>query len=201
MDPKRRWVLIVACFVFGGCLVQQQQDLTVTEARNTQDVLNPLIRDEALHLLHQNNLSFEGLVVREVEEDDLGFTHIRCDQSFQELPVFKEEMIYHFNEKGELYFTSGERLVEREVNTNPQVNKDQAGETALEEIKKIKIAQDSIPENLKAELGFLREKLGDTSSSLVLVWKIIPQEGDYPQVFVDAQKGTVVYSDSGIRDD
>jgi hypothetical protein len=98
-------------------------------------------------------------------------------------------------------FSSGKKLVEARAETTLQVSKDQAGQIAVKEIVKIKIDRGPVPTNLRAEFGFLREKLGDISSSLVLVWKVTPQESDYPQVFVDAQKGVVFYSDSGIRDD
>jgi hypothetical protein len=94
MDLKGRWVLLFACFIFGGCLVQQQQDLTVLEVKNTQDTFTPSTRDDVLGLFRQNDLSLEGLVVREVSEDDLGFTHIRCDKILQGLPVFKEEVFF-----------------------------------------------------------------------------------------------------------
>lgn len=201
MSSKRGWALAVVCFIFGGCLVRKQQNPVVREVEVDQDTLNTPIPDAILSLFRQSDLSLEGLVVEEIGVDGLGFTHIRCSKTFQGLPVFKEEVIYHFNKEGELYFTSGEKLVETGVNTNPRVNKDQAGQMAVEEMKKIKMDGGSVPANLKIELGFLREKLADISTSLVLVWKVTPPENDYPQVFVDAQNGVVVYSDSGIRYD
>ncbi|MBP1969963.1 Zn-dependent metalloprotease [Virgibacillus natechei] len=132
----------------------------------------------------------ENLKVSDVQEDDLGMTQVRFNQTKNGVPVEGTEVIVHFNENEELVTVNGNYNPEAEktsINTDPTLDEEDA-------IKAASSAVDA-PQNMKydpiSELviyPFEEEKL--------LAYKVnVTFMGETPGnwfVYVDAKNGNVI---------
>lgn len=80
----------------------------------------------------------ESLKVKSVQEDDLGMTHIRFNQTKNGVNVEGSEVIVHFNKENEVVLVNGSHNVEvvgDKIDTKPSVNADKALQTAKSSVK------------------------------------------------------------------
>jgi len=84
--------------------------------------LQPLYGDSAF------GLSFQP---RKTECDDLGFWHVRLQQSLLGLPVVGAELIVHFNREGKPYQVNGEAIRHPSLNLVSGITAESAAESAI----------------------------------------------------------------------
>jgi Zn-dependent metalloprotease len=204
---KRRLVfLIMLSFGLLGCvrgggeggLADGRDDLKIKRVEPTGQRAGSEALAKIRALFKDNDLSLQGLALTGVEVDNVGFTHARFRQTLNDLPVFNRDLIFHFDKSGRLTTISGQKSAAVEAPTKPEVNEEKAGRIAwaqMERMRADEVGVGPVLPSLVAELGYWQKQNGD----LVLVWKLTPEGERYPQVFVEARTGGVVFSDSGVR--
>lgn len=161
----------------------------------------------AKELFRKNNIDIGTLAVVRVEKDEFGGTHIRSDQFYKGLPIFFEDIIYHFDASGFTIKTevspidgtqgivvSGERIGELDLSIEPKISMYAAARKAREKMK--------LNYFFTAELGILDLNAGISYAkpNFVLVWKVKPRGVDeYPYTVIDANNGRLLKYDDGIR--
>lgn len=204
-------ILGLFVFVLGGCARNGldfqadggPKDLSVFEVKVNDQAIDPAWLEKVQELFNRNRLKLDDLIPKEVEADDLGYTHARFDQTVNHLRVFHQEVIYHFDQNGQLSSVSGRRLEPSANSAAPTLTKEAAAQIAAAEMQtmagKEQLRQLTLQE-LNAELGYYHQSAGDEEAAdLVLTWKIEPKSQRYPLIFVNAETGSIVDSDSGIR--
>jgi Zn-dependent metalloprotease len=71
------------------------------------------------HLMFQLNDPLDELSVKSLKTDELGFTHIKFQQSYKSIPVWASEIALHLNQQNQVYLIQG-RYIPTPVNVNPQ---------------------------------------------------------------------------------
>ncbi|WP_188454939.1 M4 family metallopeptidase [Virgibacillus oceani] len=156
-------------------------------ASDTSNALNYLKKNEKIIGVKNPG---ENLKVKSVQEDDLGMTHIRFNQTKNGVPIEGAEVIVHFNKKNEIVSVNGHHnkaAANNAIDTAASIKADKALELAKSSVK--------APETLAYE---------PTSDLVVypfegknsLAYKInVNFLGDEPGnwfVFVDANTGEVI---------
>jgi Zn-dependent metalloprotease len=165
--------------------------------------------EKAKELFEKNNVSLSNFIITRVDVDELGMTHVRGFQTYQSLPVFTGDLIYHFTKNGEKRGETDLGIVELQdyssfVSGNvfdpklaPSLSPKLSAQEAFQETRKRSDCQ--LPFT-QAELGIFDPNAtsGQEGKEYVLVWSL-SNGGNGLQSYVDAQSGTIYYCDNGIR--
>lgn len=73
--------------------------------------------------------------------DELGMHHVKLQQTYKNIPVYNAESIVHTDKNGKTNYLNGRIYPSFEINTTPSINKAQAIENALTDLKLISIVQ------------------------------------------------------------
>ena len=170
---------------------------------------NHLISDSELKtvisLFKSNNLNLDNFLIYRLQKDDLGYTHVRCYQYINNLNVFSDDVIFHFDKQGHYYFLSGELISNIDIKPSPSMD--------VREVIKLffhNVENDGFYSNNKkqiedgcflCELGYFDLNAGTSyaSQNFRLVWRIRPEESEYPYAFINDSDNTLIYYDNGIR--
>ena len=126
-----------------------------------------------------------------VKTDDLGLTHVRMQQIFQNIPVWAAELIVHLDKAAHVYLVQGRYLpTPQKISTTPNLTRNQAVE---------RVAQ---------ELGISTADCGSCTAKLVIFAQDFAIDGHAPRlayqvhaspsliegwdVMVDAETGTIL---------
>lgn len=156
-------------------------------------------------LFKSNNLSLDNFQVYRFQLDDLGHHHVRCYQFVNDINVFSNEVIFHFDKTGHYYFLSGEII--SEINIDPSPGLDQ--QSVIRLFLKRGEADEFQGENLKdledkcfsCEIGYwdLNTGISYADTDFRLAWRIKPEGRDYPVAIINDEENKVIYYDNGIR--
>jgi len=97
--------------------------------------------EQSFQFFEDNRLIFDmkdpktELKVYRIKTDDLGMTHIRFKQYYQNLEVYGTELITHFNKVGQLNSVNGEYFNDINLSIIPKISETDAGLKALSDIK------------------------------------------------------------------
>lgn len=133
----------------------------------------------------------DALRTTRVKLDDLGMAHTRVQQLVNGVPVFGGEAIVHLDERGKLFGVTDDLLANVQVNTTPDLTKEEAMEIAAEELFG---GEGQLSADPEASLWVLRHEGTDH-----LVWRVqlrrtLGQAGDtMPLYFIDAHTGELVW--------
>ena len=100
----------------------------------------------AEELFQKNNIDIGTLAIVEVVKDKHGITHIWSKQFYNGLPVFFGDIGYHFDKAGKAQdrsiidgtkdiFTSGDRVSDLGISTEPSISASTAARKAREKMK------------------------------------------------------------------
>jgi len=173
--------------------------------------INHLISDQDLNtvqsLFKSNNLSLDNLLVYKLQSDNLGNTHVRCYQYINDLIVFTDDVIFHFDKQNHYYMTSGELISSIDIKPYPSMNTWQVGKSFLQIIKNDGYNGDILKQFedgcFSCELGYydLNAGTGYTSQNFRLAWKIIPKDLQYPVAYINDSDNSLIYYFDGIIPD
>jgi len=124
--------------------------------------------------------------------DDISMTHIKYQQTFNGIKIFPSQLIVHFNKDGSIESVNGRYFPTPETTITPVLSKE-AGISAAE--KSIKYF-DSKTKSVELMLYSKEFQL-----LLVYAVKLPSYEKPNMVVYIDAQNGTVIKIDDGIRYD
>lgn len=154
-------------------------------------------------LFSANNLSLDNFLVFRLQKDDLGYKHVRCYQYVNNLQVFSDEVIFHFNTQNQYYFLSGEIISGIDISSNPKMSRSEAVNLFLDLVdddghfNSNNLSDDCF----KCEIGYydLNAGTGNSTHSFKLAWKIQREDSDTPFAYIDDTDKSKIYYDNGIR--
>ncbi|MGE5447772.1 MAG: hypothetical protein ACM3PR_05370 [Bacteroidales bacterium] len=163
--------------------------------------------DLAKSLFESNHIDDSQLQFWRLQSDALGYHHVRCNQYVNKLKVFTTDVIYHFNQKGIHYFTSGELAPPIELDTLPRMTADAVVEKYLDKLNTDEFyGQSGLSKEIKQgcfeiEFGYCNLNVfrNLSTDSYAKAWKINPKGKGYPYAYINDMTFEVIYYDNGIR--
>ncbi|HNW56658.1 MAG TPA: hypothetical protein PLR88_02120 [Bacteroidales bacterium] len=167
------------------------------------DLIGKSDYDTVKSLFSTNNLSLDNFWVYCLQKDDLGHRHVRCQQYANNLQVFSDEVIFHFNSQNQYYFLSGEIIPGIDISSDPRMSK----------IEVMKLFFDIVDEDghfssdnfkndcLQCEIGYydLNAGTGNSTHNFKLAWRIQREDYDFPYAYINDTEKSKIYYDNGIR--
>ncbi len=209
-------LLLLAIFMVGSILAAEEEKVwgpnhlrnnpTMTIYQETASGLPlyvsgklsaPVVRgsevSEALKFFDNNKGAYriadpvKELLVKRIDEDELGMQHIRFQQYYKGLKVIGGEMVVHYNRSGELTTVNGLYEPGIDLATTPSISSGQALETARTDL--MSFFGDGRPDQPELVV-FPWENKNYLSWRLFLYSDNPPGRWEY---FIDASSGEVIY--------
>ena len=180
--------------------VQNDMQYTATQNSPVNSILPESEMKVIKSLFDSNRMSYANYQFYQLNTDDLGFTHVRCYQFVNNLKVFSEELIFHFNKNNEHYLTSGNIINSIGLDTNPSLNRDKAAEIFIRRTEQEK-APTVDPAILKGsfDIEFGYTGLDDSSAKFAKAWKVKPAGKAYPFAYINDDNSEIIFYDNGVR--
>jgi hypothetical protein len=170
---------------------------------------NHLISDQDLitvkSLFEINHLSLDNFQVYRLQKDELGYNHVRCYQYVNDLNVFSNDVIFHFDNDDHYYFLSGEIISRIDIDPDPKLDQRTVVKLFLENVKVDEFYSEYLKEFedgcFLCELGYWDLNAGISYADLDfrLAWRIRPEGYDYPFAVINDTENQLIYYDNGIR--
>ncbi len=147
------------------------------------------------NLFRINNAAAE-FAVKKVENDDIGFEHVRLSQQYQGIPVYGGDLIVHFNSKGEITAVNGNYLPDiKLVTVSAKISAADSIEIARKKLKVTKTDYRAAP--------VVNLKVYPFKGTYFLIWHaVLPvgsaKLGDW-EYFIDANSGKVLHKFNGLK--
>jgi Zn-dependent metalloprotease len=204
-------IIIVAISICIG-LISCKQDETenrycVNQIRNSSAtiVLSLHQMDTIKLLFDYNHLDYSKYLFYSLQNDELGYHHVRCYQFENNLQVFTNDLIFHFNDKNNYYFLSGYLVGKINLDTSSKMSSDSVVAKYLYALEQDKDYVDDKKEIFNncfdLEFGYydLNAGTSNTSKNFTKAWKIKPAKSDYPYAYINDTKSEIISYDNGIR--
>ena len=156
-------------------------------------------------LFESNSIDYSNLQFYRVQTEASGRHHIRCHQYINNLKLFTNDVIFHFDENDQFDHISGGLI--------QQINLDTIAKTENYEL--VGIFEKSLTEDSTSfvgdmdldtccfdlEFGYydLNIAAGSPDYSFAKVWKITFKESEFPYLIVNDNNAEPIYYDNGIR--
>jgi hypothetical protein len=154
-------------------------------------------------LFSTNDLSLDNFLVYRLQKDDLGHRHVSCYQYVNNLQVFSDEVIFHFDVQNQFYFLSGEIISGIDISSDAKMSKNEVVKLFLELVDDdgFYTSYSLKDECFKCEIGYydLHAGTGNETHNFRLAWKIQPEDSDYPFAYISDNDKLKIYYDNGIR--
>ncbi|MBK7626022.1 MAG: hypothetical protein IPJ16_02270 [Bacteroidales bacterium] len=154
-------------------------------------------------LFNANNLSLDNFLVYRLQKDNIGYNHVRCYQYVNNLQVFSDEVIFHFNSQNQYNFLSGEIISEINLSPDPKMSKNEAVDFFLELVDDDGFYTSKSLKNecFLCEIGYydLNAGSGNSAHNFKLAWKIHQEDSDIPFAYINDTDKTKIYYDNGVR--
>ncbi|NTU77893.1 MAG: peptidase M4 family protein [Chloroflexales bacterium] len=175
---------------------------TAAEAGKPEAIARGFL-DQNRALFGLRSAADELRLLRHEPDPQLGFSHIRLDQVYKDLPVFGRQLVVHLDPQQQIVAVSGQLQPDVEVPTTPAISAEQAMATALADLKlqqllPFELAKIAIyPEPADTHLAIY----ADYSGNAALVWQVtILTAAPLGQwtYFVNASRPVVVHAIDGV---
>jgi Zn-dependent metalloprotease len=178
--------------------------VTTIENSPTTTTLSESEMNEVKSLFNRNNLDYTKYKFTRFQEDDLDYHHIRCFQFVNNLIVFSNEIIFHFDKNDDYYYLSGNLIDTINLNTTPSMKHDEIAEKFVDRIKLdsfYKGDSDVLNGCFETEFGYydLNAGRGDTTAKFTKAWKIKPKNKNCPFSYINDENSDIIYYDNCIR--
>jgi Zn-dependent metalloprotease len=154
-------------------------------------------------LFSTNGLSLDNFLVYRLQKDELGYKHVRCYQYVNNLQVFSDDVIFHFNAQNKYYFLSGETINGIDISSDPNMNRSEAVELFLKTADEDgRYTRNSLKDEcFQCEIGYydLNAGISYASHNFRLAWKIKCEDSDFPFAYINDTDKSMIYYDNGIR--
>ncbi len=134
------------------------------------------------------------------KEDNLGMKHFWYSQRYKDIPVFAGQMSVHVKENLEISSANGIIVPDINIDTNPDISKEEAVNKAMESWQKQFKTSNNV-KVLKNELtifnkGIIENKT-DNKNYLVYEVELIKEPVSHEYFYIDAHSGSLVYQITG----
>jgi Zn-dependent metalloprotease len=161
--------------------------------------------DSIKFLFDYNHLDYTKYQFYSLQDDELGYHHVKCHQFKNNLRLFTNDLIFHFNEKNNYYFLSGELIEKVSLDSRSTMNYDSVVAKflyALDQDKDFFGDKKIIKNNcFDIEFGYydLNTGISNASENFAKAWKIKPTNRDYPYAYINDMNSVIIGYDNGIR--
>jgi bacillolysin len=163
-----------------------------------EPLANALAFLDAVRELYHFDKAKKTFRLKRIDRDELGMTHVRLTHVSNNIPVWGDELIVHFDKEGVVRSINGQFTPKIEEHTagmkKPTLIPGQAVEKALKEVGVDKPARKPT-----AMLYFFPHPDPDTVTLVYVVSVYDPQKPADWRVFVDAINGDVVYKYNDLK--
>ncbi|MBS1715290.1 MAG: M4 family metallopeptidase [Armatimonadetes bacterium] len=136
--------------------------------------------------------------VTRIDRDDLGYTHVRAEQSYRGLPVYGGEAIVHLKSDGSLHYVTDGSIRPKLALKRPQMST-----FRLEALARADVVLESgfVPVDVFSSRRMIVRHLGHDRVAQVVEFKGVVANGTRtaPVVFVDAETGRVFAHGDAIK--
>ena len=159
----------------------------------------------AKSLFDLNKLDYSNLQFYLLQTDELGYYHVRCFQYANDLKIFTDEVIFHFNKTKTYYTLSGDIITKIDLNREPSMKQNDVIEMFLNDLNQDNNYfgnKDDIKQGCyDIEFGYfdLNAGISYSASNFTKAWKVKPKDKQYPYAFINDMTSTTIYYDNGIR--
>ncbi|MEI7502234.1 MAG: hypothetical protein WCJ61_03035 [Paludibacter sp.] len=208
---KTRTIIIgiSLCIGFISCEQNKTEDLYCVnkiQGSNTTISLPQNQIDSIKYMFDYNHLDYSQYQFFSFQLDELGQHHVRCYQFKNDLKLFTNDLIFHFDDKNKYYYLSGELIDKISLDINSTMNNNSVVTKfiyALDQDKEFYGDKEIIKKNcFDIEFGYYDLNAGYSSASknFIKVWKIKPTNNEYPYAYINDMNSNVIAYDNGIRD-
>ena len=151
-------------------------------------------------LFSSNRMDYSNYQFYRLDTDELEFKHVRCYQFVDNLKVFSEELIFHFNQHDNYYLLSGNLINSTGLDANPSLNQNKVAEVFIQQIAQEKastIDTGVLTGCFEIEFGYV--SLDDSNEKFVKAWKAKPTGKDYPYAYISDDNAEIIRYDNGVR--
>jgi len=151
-------------------------------------------------LFESNRIDYANYQFYRLDTDELGFYHVRCYQFVNNLKVFSEELIFHFNQQRTFYLVSGNKINAIGLDAKPSLHPNKVAEQFIRMIsqEKDEIVDEATRKGcFEIEFGYIG--LDDSSKHFTKAWKVKPTGKDYPFAYINDNNSEIIHYDTGIR--
>ena len=161
--------------------------------------------DSIKYLFDYNHLGYTKYQFYSFLLDELGYHHVKCYQFKNNLKLFTNDLIFHFNEKNNYYFLSGKLIDKVSLDSKSTMNYNSVVTKFIYELNQDKDFfgdKETIKNNcFDVEFGYydLNTGISNASENFTKAWKIKPTNKDYPYAYINDMNSVVIGYDNGIR--
>jgi len=151
-------------------------------------------------LFKSNRMDDSNYQFHRLDTDELGFKHVRCYQFVDNLKVFTEELIFHFNQQDSHYRLSGHIISSTGLDAIPSQKPNKVVDVFIQRIKQEKtLIGDStlLMGCFEIELGAVGSE--GSTEKFEKVWKVNPAGKTFPYAYIKDKNAEISYYDNGIR--
>ena len=151
-------------------------------------------------LFKSNRMDDSNYLFHRLDTDELGFKHVRCYQFVDNLKVFTEELIFHFNQNDSHYRISGHLIQSTGLDAKPSQSSSKVVEIFIQRIKqeRASIVDSTIVMGcFEAELGVIGSE--ESAEKFEKAWKVNPAGKEFPYAYINDKNAEIIYYDNGIR--
>jgi Zn-dependent metalloprotease len=156
-----------------------------------------------MFLFDKNNLESNTLQFYKLQNDELGYHHVRCNQFINGLKVFDSPLIFHFNNSDTLYRLTGNIIFEINNDTIPSMNQEDVINLFINELNKDEECfcnKEEISNNcFDLEFGYFNLSFGQSnlSEDYVKAWKVSSQISSHV-AYINDETSEIIYYFNGI---
>lgn len=207
MINRIKLVVFILCLGLYSCSQESDETQYCTHRLHSSPRMSLVSNtdlDSIRVLFDRNQIDFNAYQFFKYEHDTYGSYHVRCYQFNQQLKLFSEDLIFHFNKNKNFYFLSGNLITTTGLDTIPTRSTNKIAGLFLEMLSK-----DSFNSGDKAiingcfdlEFGYynLNAGTGVITPDFAKAWWVKPAGTDYPYAYVDDVRGAIILYDNGIR--
>jgi hypothetical protein len=156
-------------------------------------------------LFKSNYLSLDNFQVYLLQKDELGHRHVRCFQYVNDLNIFSDDVIFHFDNTGHYYFLSGDIISGIDIDPLPKLDREAVVQLFLKSVEddghysyKLKDLEDRC---FSCELGYwdLNAGISYTDPDFRLAWRVRQEGQAYPVAIINDTENKLICYDNGIR--
>ena len=168
-----------------------------------QNLINESDLNTVKSLFGTIGVSLGNFLVYRFQTDQLGGKHVKCYQYVNNLQVFSDDVIFHFDAQNKYYFLSGEIISGINISSDPKMSRndvvklflglaDDDGQYTSNSMK---------DECFQCEIGYydLNAGTGNETHNFKLAWKIRREDSEYPFAYINDTDKSKIYYDNGIR--